>query len=150
VAIGAAVAIARKPALPVRRQQLQRIPPLSSPGVRDLAALEHDVVDRALGEAAAHREARVTGADDDHVDGAGHARRPLLGGSNHLTSTVTFVGFVTMSNTAERFWDCATRAAISSGVASASISKPTLMPSKPLRTSSSMPRMPWMSMPAST
>jgi hypothetical protein len=38
-----------------------------------------------------------------------------------LTTTVTFVGLVTMSYTAERFCDCATRASISSRLASASM-----------------------------
>src|SRR3954447_22248129 len=47
-----------------------------------------------------------------------------------------------MSYTAERFWDCATSARISSGVASASMSYVTLMLLKPLRTSLSTPRMP--------
>src|SRR5690606_29178435 len=40
-------------------------PALTAPGVRDLAALEHDVVDRALAEHSAYREPRVPGADDD-------------------------------------------------------------------------------------
>jgi hypothetical protein len=35
------------------------------PGVGDLAALEHYVIDGVLGEAAARRQAGVTGADDD-------------------------------------------------------------------------------------
>ena len=58
------------------------------------------------------------------------------------TSTATLVGLVTMSNTAERFCDCATSASMSSRDASASILKRTVTPSKPLRTSPSMPRMP--------
>jgi hypothetical protein len=33
--------------------------------VSHLTALEHDMVDRALGEAAAHGETGVAGADDD-------------------------------------------------------------------------------------
>ena len=45
--------------------------------------------------------------------GAG-ARYP--GAMAQLTSTVTLVGLVTMSNTAERFWDWATRALMSSSV----------------------------------
>jgi hypothetical protein len=40
---------------------------------------------------------------------------------DQTTSTLTTVGFVMMSYTAERFCDCATSALISSGVASASI-----------------------------
>src|SRR5690606_23931210 len=150
VRIRAVIAKSRQAALPARRQQPQRVPALVPPCVRDLAALEHDVLDAALGEAAAHREPAMPRADDDDVNDAGHRRPPLTEGVDHATSTATFVGFVTISNTAERFCDWATRAAISSRDASASISKRTLIPSKPLRTSASMPRMPWMSMPAST
>src|SRR5690606_13429859 len=66
------------------------------------------------------------------------------------TVTVTLVGFVMMSNTAERFWDCATSASICSRVASASMSKVTLTSSNPLRTSLSAPRMPRMSIAPSS
>jgi hypothetical protein len=37
----------------------------------------------------------------------------LDGWSSQATSTVTFVGFVSASNTAERFWDWATSASTS-------------------------------------
>ena len=43
------------------------------------------------------------------------------------TSTVTFVGLVSASNTAERFWDWATSASISCLDASASMVNVTLM-----------------------
>ena len=79
VGIGAFVAIAGQPALPVRRQQPQRIPALAAPGVGHLAALEHDVIDRALAEAAARRQPGVPGADDDGrdaFDGAAPLRLP--------------------------------------------------------------------------
>ncbi len=84
----------------------------------DLAALEHDVLDAALRQLVAHRQPAVAGADHDHIGprGLAHARHTLR------VVTVTSVGLVTMSNTAERFCDCATSAAICSGVASASIS----------------------------
>jgi hypothetical protein len=77
-----------------------------------LTALDHHVVNRALRELAAHRETAVAAADDGHID------------IHHvlLVVTVMSVGLATMSNTAERFCDCATSAAICSGVASASIS----------------------------
>src|SRR6187402_2592231 len=119
------------------------------PRIRDLTALEDHVVDGEPRQAAAHREPGMTGTDDDDVDGAGQpgASEWTRG---HRTSTATLVGFVTMSNTAERFCDCATRAAMSSRDASASISNTTLIPSKPLRTSLSMPRMPCRSMPPSS
>ena len=71
VAIGivAIIAKARQPALPVGGQQPQRIPSLGAPGMGDLAALQQHMVDRTLREAAAHRETRVPGADDDGGDG---------------------------------------------------------------------------------
>ena len=78
-----------------------------------LAALDHHMVDAARGEAMAHGEAGMTGPDHD-------GRRLHDGGQ--LTSTVTFVGLVRISYTAERFCDWATSASISAGVASASIS----------------------------
>src|SRR5262249_23945935 len=68
VGIGAVVAVTGQPALPVRRQQPQRVPALAPPGIRDLAALEDDVIDRALGEAPAGRQSRMAGADDDRRD----------------------------------------------------------------------------------
>ena len=76
-----------------------------------LAALEDHVVDRSGGEVTAHREPGVPGPDHDGGDGR-----------HQTTVTVTSVGFVTMSNTADRFCDCATIAWISSAEASASIS----------------------------
>jgi hypothetical protein len=54
----------------------------------------------------------MTGPDDDDGD-------PHAGGQP--TVTVTLVGFVMASKTAERFCDCATNASMSSGLASASI-----------------------------
>ena len=106
VGVRAFVAKARQAALPVGREQPQRVPALAPPGVRHLAALEHDVVDRPVAEEVARGEARVPRADDDR----GNA---LDGPAPQATSTVTFVGFVSASNTAERFWDWATSASIS-------------------------------------
>ena len=57
-----------QPGLPVRREQPQRVPALGPPRVRHLTALEDHVVDRAFGEAAAHRQAGVAGADDHGGD----------------------------------------------------------------------------------
>ena len=57
-------------------------------------------------------------------------------------STVTLVGFVTMSNTAERFCDWATSALMSSAVGVGVDLVLHRTPSKPLRASLSMPRMP--------
>ena len=68
VGIVAVVTIAGQPALPVRRQQPQRVPAFAAPGVGDLAAFEHHVIDRALAEAAARRQPGVAGADDDCRD----------------------------------------------------------------------------------
>ena len=55
---------------------------------------------------------------------AGPQLTPTAG---QATSTVTFVGFVRASNTAERFWDWATSASMSSLDASASMVNVTLM-----------------------
>ena len=126
VGIVALIAEARQSALPVRRQQPQRIPALGAPRVRHLAALQDHMIDRALGEAPAHGEAGVPGPDDDGGDVANGSRSSLdlataPSTPAQVTSTVTFVGLVTMSYTAERFCDCATSASMSSRLASASI-----------------------------
>jgi hypothetical protein len=119
VGVAAVVSMARQAAHPVRRQQAQRLPALGAPRVGDLAALDDDMVDRALRQRVAHRQPAVAAADDDDVD----RKRPAGDASHDLQDvTVTSVGFAMMSNTAERFCDCATSAAICSGVASASIS----------------------------
>jgi hypothetical protein len=60
--------IARESTLPIRRQQPKRVPALAAPGVGDLAALEHHVIDGALAETSARRQARMPGADDDRGD----------------------------------------------------------------------------------
>ena len=132
--------------VPRRREQPQRVPALGSPRVGHLTALEHDMVDAPLGEAAAHGKAGVPGPDDHGRRAHGRADgRWWLGRVRpQPTVTLTGVGLVRASNTAERFCDCATRPAISSGVASASMSKWTLTSLKPLRTSGSPPRMPRM------
>ena len=88
--------------VPARREQPQRVPPLGPPRVGHPAALQHDVVDRALGQALAHRQAGVAGTDDDRADGFAAHR------SAQCVSTTTVVGLVMMSNTAERFCDWAT------------------------------------------
>src|SRR5215472_11078874 len=101
------------------------------------------MVNRAVAEEAARGQARVPRADDDR----GYA---LDGVAPQATSTVTFVGLVSASKTAERFWDWATSASMSSFDASASMWKVTLMSLKPLRTSLSAPRIPRMSWAPST
>ena len=76
VGIVALVAEAGQPALPVGREQAEQVPALRAPRIRDLAALEHHMVDRALGEAAAHGQPGMAGADDDgrSADGSAPAR----------------------------------------------------------------------------
>ena len=64
VGVVALVTEARQPALPVGGQQPERVPAFGPPRVGDLAALEHHVVDRTFGQAAAHGEAGMAGADD--------------------------------------------------------------------------------------
>jgi hypothetical protein len=68
VRVVAVVRQAGQARLPVRRQQPQRVPALGAPGVRDLAALEHDVVHAAPRQDVADREAGVAGPDDDDRD----------------------------------------------------------------------------------
>ena len=68
VGVRALVAKARQAAEPVGREQPQRIPALAPPGVRHLAALQHDVVDRTAAQEVARGEARVSRADDDRGD----------------------------------------------------------------------------------
>jgi len=95
VRIVALVAMAGQPALPVRREQGERIPALGAPGVGDLAALEDDVVERALGEPPAHGQPGLARADDD--DSRAHRRGADAGTRRYATSTVTLVGLVMMS-----------------------------------------------------
>ena len=66
----------------------------------DLAALQQDMVDRTLREAAAHGKSRVPRADDDGGDGVNRAVsswRDQGRSATQFTTTVTFVGLVTMS-----------------------------------------------------
>ena len=81
VRVVALVAEARQAALPVRRQQPERLPALGAPGVGDLAALQHHVVERAIGQAPAHGEPGVPGADHDGGDYYERFRIPRRRGS---------------------------------------------------------------------
>ena len=65
VGIVAVIAEARQAALPVGRQQAKRVPAFGAPRIGHLAALDDDMLDRALGEAAAHRQPSMAGADHD-------------------------------------------------------------------------------------
>src|SRR5690606_6313049 len=144
VGVVARVGMSGQAGLPVGREQPQRLPAVGAPGVAGLASLEHDVVDAVLAEPTAHGEAGVSGPDDQDLGTHVELRAP------YATGTVTLVGLVRASNTAERFCDCATSAAMSSSLASASMSKVTRTSLKPLRTSGSPPRMPRMSWSPST
>ena len=95
-----------------------------APGVGDLAAFEHDVIDRPFGQQPAGGKTRMAGADDDRRD-AFDGRSS--GRCAQATSTVMFTGLASASKTAERFCDCATSASMSFFGASASILKVTLM-----------------------
>ena len=63
----------RKARHPVRRQQMKRVPALASPTLRHFPALEHDMLDAEIGQAAAHREPCLSTTDDYSVDTC-HAR----------------------------------------------------------------------------
>ena len=90
------------------------------------------MIDRPVAEEMACGKARVPRPDDD--------RGELLDDlASQATSTVMFVGLLSASNTAERFWDWATSASMSSLDASASMLNVTLTSLKPLRTSLSAP-----------
>ena len=72
--IRSAVAVAGQSGLPVGGEQAEGVPPLGAPAVRDRAAVEHDVLEAARGEAVAQREPGLAGADDDGGDVLGHDR----------------------------------------------------------------------------
>ena len=90
VGVGALVRPAGQAAGPVGGQEAEGLPAVAPPPLGQAAALEHDVVDGGVGEAAAHGEAGLAGADDEGVDGrhrcapgadgvvaaAGRVRRP--------------------------------------------------------------------------
>jgi hypothetical protein len=58
----------RQAALPVGCEEPQRIPAFATPGIRYLAPLEDQMIDRLLGETVAGRETGVSRADDDRRD----------------------------------------------------------------------------------
>ena len=64
VGIAGFVSETRESRLPVRSEQGERVPPLRPPGVGNVAAFEHDVVDGPVGHALAHREPVVATAHD--------------------------------------------------------------------------------------
>ena len=128
VAVGARslVAPAREPGGPVGCQEPQRLPAMAPPTLGDAAALEHDVVDVGVGEAAAHGETGLAGADHEGV-GGGHwgllaGVRPAAGRTGRVTrssrrrvvvqpaSTAMATGtpLVRTSKTADRLRDCST------------------------------------------
>ncbi len=74
VGIVALIAVAGQPALPVGRQQAQRIPALGTPCMGDLTALQHDMIDGALRQAPAHRQAGLAAADDNGCGGTNRTR----------------------------------------------------------------------------
>jgi hypothetical protein len=68
VAVGvvAVVAAAGQLDRPVRRHEAERRPAIA-PALPDAPALQHHVLDPGAGELVAHRQARLTGADDDRL-----------------------------------------------------------------------------------
>ena len=76
-----------------------------TPGIGDLAALQHDVVDISFSQTVTNRQTGMPGADDYGVDITGWLIVTSSGHPVLVTLTLTFVGLVTMSKTAERFCD---------------------------------------------
>ncbi len=131
---------------PVGSEQPQRVPALGAPRVRDLASFQHHVIDAGPAELRARREPRRTGSYDHHR----HVHRRTTPSRNSLAQlpratpstgtrvrvpggsvssaraqasvTRTVVGFVTVSNTADRFCAWASSASRSARDASASMS----------------------------
>ncbi len=68
VRIGSRIREVRQSRLPVWREQAERLPPLAAPALGDPAALEYDVADAAVDQAATQRESCLTGADHDGFD----------------------------------------------------------------------------------
>ena len=69
-AVGAVVGEARQAALPVGRDQAERIPARVAPLAEAALALEHHVLDTGLLQMPAHRQAGLAAADDHHVNAA--------------------------------------------------------------------------------
>ena len=67
VGVGSLVGLAGQPGLPAGGQKAQRVPPLGAPALGHPSPLEDHVVDAPLGQAVAHRQARLPAADDDRV-----------------------------------------------------------------------------------
>ncbi len=91
----------RQSGLPVWREQAERLPPLAAPALGDLAALEYDVADAAVDQAATQCESCLTGADHDGFDLPHHTHRTA-------TAISTGTPLVMTSKTAERARDCST------------------------------------------
>ena len=53
-------------ALPIRRHEAERVPPPIHPVMGDAVTLQHNVINTALGEAAAHGQTSLSAADDHH------------------------------------------------------------------------------------
>ena len=67
VRIVAGIRVARQCALPVRRDETERIPTLLAPGVRDGLLFEHKVIEACLLQVIADRQTRLPAADDEHA-----------------------------------------------------------------------------------
>src|SRR6185503_5661508 len=113
----AVVLESRKTRHPVGCQQVQRIPALAAPPLRDVSALEHNVVDFELGQTVAHGEPCLSGADDESSRARHDAPQRVL------TVISTGTPLVSTSYTAERARDCSTICRSFSGGASPAIVK---------------------------
>ena len=73
IRITAGVAPAGQPGHPARREQVQRVPALATPPIRDHPAVEQHVLTPGAGEEPTDGQPGMSGANDDGVD-AGHDR----------------------------------------------------------------------------
>src|SRR5215211_1877153 len=100
---------------------MKGIPAVAAPPLGEVATFEHDVLDAEFGQAVAHREPCLSGADDEGRR-ALHRVHPRV-----LTLMSTGTPLVSTSNTAERARDCSTISRSFSGGASPAMVKLTRM-----------------------
>lgn len=94
VGVRAVVRVSREPAVPVRRDEREGVPPAVAPLVGDLVTLDDEVPDVPLDEVVAEREAGLPASHDDGVevvtcDDWGRDHDPVLSSCGSMVSTST-------------------------------------------------------------